>query len=277
MVDARRELGELALADYTVTAFNYAESSENKIHSDDVAVKFGFKGGLVPGVGDFAYMSRAFVAAWGLPWEIGGAIEAKFIKPIYHGERATAHAYATNSDDMVSLVLENEAGEVCATGLGERLIGAEPPVAAAYITQDLPPDEARFATTPESFCAGTVLGSLEETYQEADAHEQARMFFVEALDHGGQSVWHPALCLHEANRILRSNVALGSWIHTASRVEYFSPPEDNETLSLRGRVIDTYEKRGHVMTDLDLAMFADADRALVRIRHTAIIKLRGDD
>ena len=277
MVDVRRELGELALADYTVTAFNYAESSENKIHSDEVAVKFGFKGGLVPGVGDFAYMSRAFVNAWGLPWEVGGAIEAKFIKPIYHGERATAHAYATNSDDMVSLVLENEAGEVCATGLGERRLEVEPPSARDYAEQELPSESARFETTPESFRADTMLGSLREIYNETEANEQARSFFVEALVHDGRAVWHPALCLHEANRILRSNVALGSWIHTASRVEYFSPPEDGEALSLRGKVIDTYEKRGHVMTDLDLALFADTDRGLVRIRHTAIIKLRGDE
>ena len=36
----------MATASYEVKAFNYAFDSENKIHSDDVASRYGFKGGL---------------------------------------------------------------------------------------------------------------------------------------------------------------------------------------------------------------------------------------
>ncbi len=36
----------------TVTAKNFSEASENRIHSDEIAKKFGFKGALVPGVAD---------------------------------------------------------------------------------------------------------------------------------------------------------------------------------------------------------------------------------
>ena len=39
-----------ALSPYRVEAFNTAKASENKIHDDDVARRFGFGGGLVPGV-----------------------------------------------------------------------------------------------------------------------------------------------------------------------------------------------------------------------------------
>jgi len=35
---------------YRVEAFNTAKASENKIHDDAVARRFGFGGGLVPGV-----------------------------------------------------------------------------------------------------------------------------------------------------------------------------------------------------------------------------------
>ena len=44
------------LAPYRVSAFNTAHDSENKIHDDDVARRFGFQGGLVPGVEVYAYM-----------------------------------------------------------------------------------------------------------------------------------------------------------------------------------------------------------------------------
>ena len=54
-----------ALAPYHVEAFNTAKVSENKIHDDEVARKFGFRGGLVPGVDVYAYMTHLPVEALG--------------------------------------------------------------------------------------------------------------------------------------------------------------------------------------------------------------------
>src|SRR5215218_6636973 len=51
---------------YAVRAFNTATASDNKIHDDEVARRFGFSGGLVPGVDVYAYLTRAPAAAWGL-------------------------------------------------------------------------------------------------------------------------------------------------------------------------------------------------------------------
>jgi len=39
-----------AITAYEVSAFNTAVASENKIHDDSIARRFGFRGGLVPGV-----------------------------------------------------------------------------------------------------------------------------------------------------------------------------------------------------------------------------------
>jgi len=50
---------------YEVTANNYAEEFENKIHNSAVAPSFGFKGGLVPGISDHAYMTHPVVQALG--------------------------------------------------------------------------------------------------------------------------------------------------------------------------------------------------------------------
>jgi hypothetical protein len=36
------------LPDHFVTARNLGASSENKIHDDEVAAKYGYRGGLVP-------------------------------------------------------------------------------------------------------------------------------------------------------------------------------------------------------------------------------------
>src|SRR5260370_595185 len=61
-------MSETALAPYRVTARNTAIASENKIHDDAVARRFGFAGALVPGVEVYAYLTHAPPAPWGPPW-----------------------------------------------------------------------------------------------------------------------------------------------------------------------------------------------------------------
>ncbi|MFT5446570.1 MAG: acyl dehydratase [Gammaproteobacteria bacterium] len=262
--------------EYQVVAYNYAHDSENKIHDDKTAAQYGFKGGLVPGVADYGYLSRAAFQAWGEPWLRGGSMNAKFIKPIYHGEVATAVASADDSDsaNQLTLSLLNPEGVCCAVGSATLKADAAPPEIEEY------PRLAPLAVTErpipgiESFAAGRILGSVEYIHDAQAAREMSESLFVEALQTDtGETIWHPALCLSYANRITKENVQLGAWVHTASQVNYFGQPIQGEAVSLRGRVANTYDKRGHVVTELDLAMFANEQRALVQIRHTAIIRL----
>ena len=52
---------------YESIAFNTAPDSENQIHSDDMAQRFGFQGGLVPGVAVSAYLIQPAVEAGETP------------------------------------------------------------------------------------------------------------------------------------------------------------------------------------------------------------------
>lgn len=70
------------LETYRVEAYNTAKRSENKMHDDTVARRFGFSGGLVPGVDVFAYMMHVPVARWGCDFIARGLVEARFIKPV---------------------------------------------------------------------------------------------------------------------------------------------------------------------------------------------------
>ena len=49
---------------HNAVARNFAEASENKIHSDDIAKRFGFTGALVPGVTVFGSPRVAADAAF---------------------------------------------------------------------------------------------------------------------------------------------------------------------------------------------------------------------
>src|SRR6266700_8292701 len=101
------------LETYRVEAYNTAKQSENKMHDDTVARRFGFSGGLVPGVDVFAYMMHVPVARWGRAFLERGLIEARFIKPVYDGE--TVDVTGEDSDGVLSIQVESR-GQLCAAG-----------------------------------------------------------------------------------------------------------------------------------------------------------------
>ncbi|HWQ32942.1 MAG TPA: MaoC family dehydratase [Blastocatellia bacterium] len=260
---------------YTVIAHNYATGSENRIHSDEVAAQYGFAGGLVPGVGNYAYLTRPAVEALGRDWLARGAMKAKFLKPVYDGERVSARARVSSTDPLtLSLELYNSAGTLCAAGEASLPESVPPLDPAAYPA--CAPSEPLLPATITALPAGLTLGSLE---RQLNLAEMETGFVTEMRDalplyRGPEAVCHPALLPALANEILMKNVALGPWIHTASEVQHYSLPGDGETLSLQGRIAESYERRGHEFVVLDLALFADAQRLVARIRHTAIVRLR---
>src|SRR3954467_1213079 len=73
------------LETYRVEAYNTAKQSENKMHDDNVARRFGFSGGLVPGVDVFAYMMHVPVARWGRDFLSRGLIAPRCAKPVDDG------------------------------------------------------------------------------------------------------------------------------------------------------------------------------------------------
>src|SRR4051795_13543720 len=103
----------LRLEPYRVEAFNTAKQSENKMHDDNVAKRFGFSGGLVPGVDVMAYMMHMPVAKWGRAFLERGLIDARFVKPVYDGE--TADVTSEENDGVLNIAVESR-GQICAAG-----------------------------------------------------------------------------------------------------------------------------------------------------------------
>jgi len=251
-------------------AKNYGADHANKIHSDEGAAKYGFASALVPGVGLYAYLTRPVVEALGREWLERGAVSAKFIKPVYDGEKVQARAAVVNIDPIeLKLELLNLSGELCAIG-------------SASLPNSLPkldPNDFPFGplrlrpATIASFVTGDTLGSLEFSL---DLKGELPKFLDNVLETSPiyGDVCHPAFWIAQANEILMRNIALGPWIHTASETRHYAIARDGARLSLRGRVIDLYERRGHELIVVDLGLFGETVRPIAHIKHTAIIKLR---
>src|SRR5690242_18285650 len=141
-----------ALETHVVEAYNTAKQSENKMHDDAVASRFGFRGGLVPGVDVMAYMMHLPVAKWGRAFLERGLIEARFIKPVYDGE--VANVTGQESNGTLSIEVESR-GLVCATGAAS-LPGAAAPVSISDYPLIAPVAE-RKPVSASSFEVGSWL------------------------------------------------------------------------------------------------------------------------
>src|SRR5688572_30084164 len=100
----------VSLATYQVRTHNASSHSENRMHSDDVARQFGFKGALVPGVTVFAHMTQPLVARYGEAWLARGTADVRFSKPAHEGELLTINT-SDAADGSHALTCINQQGE----------------------------------------------------------------------------------------------------------------------------------------------------------------------
>ncbi len=267
-------LSEQKFPTYKIIGNNYAADHNNKIHSDEVAAQFGFRGGLVPGVGVYAYLTHLVAEYFGVNWVERGTMAAKFLKPIYHGEEVTVKGNLA-SDDVMKLELFDASGMLCAVSEASRLENfpiLNPP---DYPNHDLPKPAERLPASLTNLPVGKILGSL---HWELNLAEIKAKFLKDVcatlpIFFGDRAVCHPAFYLAQANEILMANVKLGPWIHTGSTVQHYSLPESGERLSMRGKVAEAFERRGHEIVALDLGIFGEDERPIAHIRHSAIVRL----
>jgi hypothetical protein len=139
---------------YRVRAFNTAVASENKIHDDTIARRFGFAGGLVPGVEVYAYMTHMAVERWGSTWLEGGDAECRFISPIYDGK--IVEVSAKPEGDALAIQVESE-GAICANGTAS-LDGTTRSAPKFDRSQKPLPPAARPPADERSLAEGTWLG-----------------------------------------------------------------------------------------------------------------------
>lgn len=256
---------------YEIEAFNTATASENRIHDDGIAKRFGFQGGLVPGVDVYAYMTRAGVLAFGEAFLARGEMNCRFGQPVYDGE--TVIVAGEKGEDGGLSVSVNGRGQVLATGTARLVDDVAPPEPSEFGTADLPRPEDRLPASATTLPEGCILGTIREV---ADEHGQAayRADARETHDiYADLGLVHPGFLLRRANNTLKDTVVLGPWIHVGSLVRHFSPLKVGEPLETRAVVEKLYDHKGHGFVELDVGLFSDG-RAVARISHTAIYEPR---
>src|SRR4051812_19129532 len=172
---------------YRVSAYNTSKHSENKMHDDTVAKRYGFSGGLVPGVDVMAYMMHLPVAKWGRGFLERGLIEARFIKPVYDGE--TAEVTGEEKDGVLTIAVQSR-GQLCATG-SAALPSAAPSISLTDFSGTAPVAERR-PVDAASYQVGKWLGTEPRRWAGAaateylgDVRETDPIYLREGLGHPG--------------------------------------------------------------------------------------------
>ena len=257
------------LEPYRVSAFNTAHDSENKIHDDATARRFGFGGGLVPGVDVYGYMTHLPVMRWGRAWLERGSAECRFFKPVYDGDEVTVTA--TEADGVLDVTVESR-GIACATGR------AALPDAAPAARLDAFRQAPQRAERPPADEASLPVDSWLGLDPYPITPEMAARYLTDAKEtatiYAEQRLVHPRDILRSCNFVLSRNVLLGPWIHTGSRVQHLKAAAVGDTLSVRARIAGNYEHKGHRFVELDALVLAGDSTPVARIAHTAIYRPR---
>lgn len=253
---------------YSVVAFNTASASSNPIHDDVVARQLGFRGGLVPGVDVYAYLTHPPVLAWGRDWLERGRIRVRLVRPVYDG-----HSVEVVPTGQGGLEVRDEAGELCAIG-SAALPEGEVPLPDLVAWPDAAPNTDPPPASSEVLTPGTAFGLPAHGFHAELAGEYLRDVRESAAIYAEDGLAHPAWLLRDANHVLAANVVLGPWIHVESSVQLHGLVTDGDLVSARAVVTGEWEHHGHRFVELDVIHLAN-DRPVARTLHTAIYRPRG--
>ena len=230
---------------FRVQAHNTAAESENKIHDDQVAAQYGFRGGLVPGVTVYGYMVPAILDRFGRTWIACGSANVRFHAPCYEGETVITRC------TQESVTAEREDGSAFASGT----VSADrelPP--QDYPVHSLPAKDERPIASSQTITSGLPLGTIREIL---DVEEESAI---------------PLRLLRMANEILVRNFRMNPWIHAGSHLTHHALAALGSEITVTGTIAECFERQGRRFAVATLAMSEEA-KVVASVCHTFIYQL----
>ncbi len=247
---------------YQVTARNFSTSSENRMHSDEVANRYGFKGALVPGVAIYGHLVKPFVDHFGPAWLSDSCAEVKLIKPTYDGDTLSIDWPSPTQPASIT----NQHGE---------LLAVLAPLEVLALPEDLGlTGDLKIPGRPEiawdTVCVGEVFSPRALQFS---AEENSR-YCAEIGDDDPiyQELIHPHYLLSLANEALMQEYQMPAWIHVKSKITHREALRVGNEVVLRSVVTDRWEKNGHQFIAIHLTFWHN-DSIAVDIEHQAIFRI----
>jgi len=262
---------------YEAVAFNPVPESENRIHSDEVAKAYGFRGGLVPGVVVSAYLLHPAAVAWGRDWLERGHAHAVVHSPVYDGEKFRVEVTDASACGYRAVLIDGRGTRCASATVGLPDEAPEPPVVRH--DERLARDAERPLASREVMerLRATGLGAMPARWNDRaeitsyfrSADEMAPVFHRDGFA-------NPAFVLGLTNWLLAANVRMSPWLHLETHAQAYRAIEPDTELVAEAAIADLFEKKGHQFVDVDVTVLGRADsRVYSSIRLRAIYQMRG--
>ena len=260
-----------------ILALNDAEDSENKIHSDEIAARFGFKGALVSGVNLFGYLTQTLVRSYGASWLENGVMDVIFLKPAYQDELLNIRTESLGSESgrrnhVTSLY--NEEQQLLAKleswlpnelpAIQQHLQASARPLGELESRPEINWDSIDLLTPAPSFI--WQPSAEENAAHVAIQRDQSRLY------QGKDAYLHPYFILQMCNRALMRMFVMPAWIHTGSKLIVRQGLHVGDAIEIRCLPIEKWEQRGHHFIKLYVAMLVNGNVA-VEVEHSAIFRI----
>lgn len=257
---------------YKIQTFNDALESENRIHSDKIAEKFGFEGALVGGVVVFGHMTYQPVRLMGDSWLTDNQAEVRFIKPAYDQQFLNITCREKDSGHL-ELECLNDQNTLLATMESRK--GATPfnslwevsPAKDAVIRREIHWDLLHIdQPAPVHIWNPSLDGNIAYSSQLKDDN----LLYTE----GSQPLVHPFWTSRECNSAFVRSFILPAWIHVGTKFYFHKPLRVGQSIEIRMIPTKKWESKGHQLATLYIAFIVD-NEPYVEAEHTAIFRIAG--
>lgn len=254
----------MQVSDYLTTARNFSVNTENRIHSDEVAARFGFEGALVPGAAVFGHMTHPLVDSLGPDWLAGWHVSVRFLKPAYDGDVLTV---ACDVSDDTHTVRCHARGILLAELRTHPLDPDDEPthVEPGRSVDHRPEIAWDNVTVGEPFPAWTWS-------PDAVANAEFAAQVEDGLACYRTGVLHPHAILGTANRAFTRRYVLPAWIHVGSVVRFRRLLRVGDEIEVRTVPTRKWRRKGHEFVDLGIAYIMNGEVA-TEIEHTSIFSI----
>lgn len=263
------------ISNQQILAVNDALESENRIHSDEIAEKYGFTGALVSGVNVFGYLAQPLVKAFGAAFLEQGMMDVIFLKPAYQDDLLTIKTEESRSETSKRncvTSISNEQGLLLAK-LESWLPAQLPPISpladmvCEHKSIDRPEIEWDLIALQEPAPAFTWQPSFEENQQHVSVQRDKAPCYQ-----GSEGYIHPYFLLDACNQALMRMFVLPAWIHTGSKITLREPLRVGQSIEMKTMPIEKWERKGHQFIKLYIAMLVE-NNVVAEIEHTAIFRI----
>ncbi|MBM3139106.1 MAG: hypothetical protein FJZ92_02540 [Chloroflexi bacterium] len=247
----------------------------NVIHSTEGAKQYGYSGALVGGVTVYGWATPAILEALGDGWLDRGWAEIAFRHPTYPGDELMIRVEGDGAAAWSLRMTKPDGSDAVVGTLG---LGDAPWLGELTLPTRVEP-EPRLETLPRLTMEIAPVGQDLRPMRVSATPEELRAYAIEKQRSqdprfvGEQPLLHPGWIAARITPLLHHSYDYGPAIHAKSHIQHLTRPQAGGAVTVAGRFVDTYERKGHHYGITHGLILAADGRRLAQIQHTTIYEV----